>query len=196
MFRFRKNKTGAPLWHGKLFTLEWELSGCKWVLVHFDNGERKPWYKRTERPYRFRRWFLKKGNDRFSNLANVASPRIVIYSFRRYIAWPVRTVLPMEVRRLSVPAPEVNVFIPKVNCGGTGNPLRLDAPEIPLSSPPVPVTVPLTFKFNPSIFSTPSFNFPVMDWPVSEWVRNGRVSDGELTFTQLEKIHKSNSYAE
>ncbi|MFM2207958.1 MAG: hypothetical protein RL213_1933 [Bacteroidota bacterium] len=192
MFRFRKNKTGSPFWHGKLFTVEWELPGCKWVLVHYKNGERKPWYKRTERPYRFRRWFLKKGSDRFSNLANVDSPQVVIYVFRWYVAWPERKVLPMDVRRLSVPATEVRVFRPEVNCSVTGISLHVEVPEKTLSSPPSPVPAPFVLRLHPSVPALPSFDFPVMDWPVSEWVRNDRVRDGDLTFTQLEKIHKSN----
>jgi hypothetical protein len=87
---------------------------ARWVLVHFVNGQRKPWYKRTERPYRFRRWFIRKGEDSFSNIANVNEPRLTLYFFSWYIAFPKKIIVPMQVHALRVREPEPVVYPPEV----------------------------------------------------------------------------------
>ena len=101
-------------WHDKGFTLSWSGLNVRWVLVHFVNGQRKPWYKRTERPYRFRRWFIRKGEDSFSNIANVNEPRLTLYFFSWYIAFPKKIVVPMQVHALRVREPETAVYPPEV----------------------------------------------------------------------------------
>jgi hypothetical protein len=101
-------------WHDKGFTLSWSGLNARWVLVHFVNGQRKPWYKRTERPYRFRRWFIRKGEDSFSNIANVNEPRLTLYVFSWYIAFPKKIVVPMQVNALRVREPETVVYPPEV----------------------------------------------------------------------------------
>ncbi len=93
-------------WHGKGFTLNWDFPDAWWVLVYYHNGESKPWYHRTERPYRFRRWFSKRGQDRFQNIANFKRPAIDLFVFSGLSFWPVRLRLPMHVRILRVNEPE------------------------------------------------------------------------------------------
>jgi hypothetical protein len=101
-------------WHDKGFTLSWSGLNARWVLVHFVNGQRKPWYKRTERPYRFRRWFIRKGEDSFSNIANVNEPRLTLYVFSWYIAFPKKIVVPMHVHAIKVREPEMSIYPPEV----------------------------------------------------------------------------------
>jgi hypothetical protein len=101
-------------WHDKGFTLSWSGLNARWVLVHFVNGQRKPWYKRTERPYRFRRWFIRKGEDSFSNIANVNEPRLTLYVFSWYIAFPKKIVVPMQVHALRVREPETAIYPPEI----------------------------------------------------------------------------------
>jgi hypothetical protein len=100
-------KFSKPLhWHGKGFTLSWDFSPAWMVLVHFINGESKPWYRRTERPYRFRRWFFRKGRDRFRNLASFRHPYVTLYVFSGFSLLPRKIVIPMDVRILRVREPE------------------------------------------------------------------------------------------
>jgi hypothetical protein len=99
-------------WHGKGFTLNWDFPRAWWVLVYYHNGESKPWYHRTERSYRFRRWFSKSGQDRFQNIANFNRPWIVLYVFRGFSFWPDRYQLPMDVRILRVHEPEAILIEP------------------------------------------------------------------------------------
>ena len=87
--------------HDKLFTLSW-LSDARWVLIYYRNGQSKPWYKRPGRGYRFKRWFIKKGNDQFQNLANFQSPQVVMYFFFSLIAWPRKVVKQWSVTHLEV----------------------------------------------------------------------------------------------
>lgn len=93
-------------WHDKGFTLQWDYPEVKFVLVHFRNGQKKRWYKRTERAYRFKRWFLRKGKDSFSNIANYNAPFITLYLFSWYISFPQKVIIPMNVGALKVHEPE------------------------------------------------------------------------------------------
>lgn len=87
--------------HDKLFTLSWE-SDARWVLVRYKNGQSKPWYKRPGRNYRFKRWFVKKGNDQFQNLANFNAPQATLFFFPFLISFPTRKVVRWNVQHLSV----------------------------------------------------------------------------------------------
>ena len=93
-------------WHGKGFSLSFDFPGAWLVLISFDNGERKAWYRRTERPYRFQRWFWRKGKDQFQNIANVRSPEVILFVFKGFSPSPEKIVVPMDVRLLRVREPE------------------------------------------------------------------------------------------
>lgn len=101
-------------WHGKGFSLQWDFPNAWLVLVHFANGEQKRWYKRTERPYRFRRWFFRKGKDRFQNIANLHHPLITLYVFSGFSPFPKTKTIPMEVHALRVQEPEAALVKPMV----------------------------------------------------------------------------------
>ena len=102
-------------WQDKGFTLQWDYPEVKFVLVHFRNGQIKRWYKRTERAYRFKRWFLRKGKDSFSNIANFNAPYITLYLFSWYILFPKKVILPMNVGALKVHEPESLFTMPVAN---------------------------------------------------------------------------------
>ena len=93
-------------WHGKGFTLRWDFPNAWLVLVHFHNVEKKAWYRRTERAYRFQRWFLKKGKDQFQNLANFRKPEMCLFVFQGFSPFPEKIHIPMDVRILRVQEPE------------------------------------------------------------------------------------------
>ncbi len=95
-------------WHDKLFVLNWRLN-AKWVLVYFKNGQTKRWWKRTERPYRFKRWFVKSAQGSFSNLANYNHPYIIVYVFSSFFPWPTKRIIPMHVRRFQSAAMPVQM---------------------------------------------------------------------------------------
>ena len=101
--------SNAQQWHDKGFTLQWDYPEAKFVLVHFRNGQKKSWRKKTERSYRFKRWFLRKGKDSFSNIANYNAPFITLYLFTSYISFPQKVILSMNVGALKVHEP-VSLF--------------------------------------------------------------------------------------
>ena len=107
--------SNAQQWHDKGFTLQWDYPEVKFVLVHFRNGQKKRWYKRTERAYRFKRWFLRKGNDSFSNIANYNAPFVTLYLFTWYISFPKKVIIPMNVGALKVHEPESLLAKPVAN---------------------------------------------------------------------------------
>lgn len=107
IFRFINQPNNLPFQHNSLFKIEWQVADCKWLLIRYYNNEKKRWYKRTERSYRFRRWFLGKPSGTFSNLVNFHSPKIEFYIFSWYIAWPTKITIPIKVSRLSVKSPVI-----------------------------------------------------------------------------------------
>ncbi len=107
--------SNAQQWHDKGFTLQWDYPEAKFVFVNFRNGQNKRWYKRTERAYRFKRWFLRKGKDSFSNIANYNAPFITLYLFSWYISFPKKVIIPMNVGALKVHEPESLFAMPVAN---------------------------------------------------------------------------------
>lgn len=85
------------------------------MLIYYLNGQRKPWYKRTERPYRFRRWFLRGSTGTFSNLANISEPRITVYVFRYYICFPKKVVIPMRIVRMDIKHQRIGTQLAQVH---------------------------------------------------------------------------------
>lgn len=137
--------TEPLLWHGKGFTLSWDFPRAWAVLLHFHNGEQKPWYRRTERNYRFRRWFLKKGKDRFQNIASFQRPEIRLFVFSGFSLLPKKMVIPMEVRILRVSEPEVLPMPPRMKSNPL--PVRSRIPQAHVAELPVNPRMPeLNFK--------------------------------------------------
>lgn len=104
--------SNAQQWHDKGFTLQWDYPEAKFVLVNFRNGQNKRWYKRTERAYRFKRWFLRKGKDSFSNIANYNAQFVTLYLFSWYFSFPQKVIIPMNVGALKVHEPESLFALP------------------------------------------------------------------------------------
>jgi hypothetical protein len=102
VFHFKNHRPDQPFYHDKAFTLEWNLSHCKWILIRFFNSQRKAWYRSTERNYRFRRLFFRKAKGSFTNLANIHSPFIEVFTFPYWISLPKKYLIPMQVNRLVV----------------------------------------------------------------------------------------------
>jgi hypothetical protein len=155
-------------WHDKLFVLSWK-SDARWVLVCYRNGQSKTWYKRPGRGYRFKRWFVKKGDDQFKNIANVQSPQVVLYFFPYTISWPKRKVVQFDVQHLSIHQ----------------NTLTIAEHSMPFHSPEMQ-SVPLVNNTTHPVcdFKLPQMeliqselklansnflNTPECDWPANEW---------------------------
>ena len=148
-------------WHDKAFTLSWDLPNVWAVLVYFKNGQsRHFWFKRTERPYRFKRWFLKKGKDQFRNIANINSPSVTLYLFRGFWIWPHKVILPMQVEALRVIEPETRVV--GIEARNKNNSYRSTLPqlriqEIEIAKPKIPsitlINQVLDYSAHPSLES-------------------------------------------
>ena len=192
---FRKATPGMKFWHGKLFTVEWSMPHCKWVLIRHVNGNRKYWYKRTERPYRFRRWFIRKGVGRFSNLANIDFPYVVFYVFRWYFPWPKRVVLQMDVRRLTTTIPRSMVIRPRIKYYLCTRPLKLIAPDSEFNSPQLSTPALHIFSFQTVTAPTPVYNFPLLDNTSMEIIRKEIIKEDQTMSLPPNKTDKSHLYA-
>jgi hypothetical protein len=164
MWRFMKQTH----WHDKGFTLTWDFPDTKWVLLRFINGQKKPWYKFTERKYRFKRWFFLNNPGKFSNIANIESPRVVLYAFPWYISIPKKVVIPMNVQHLvletmplqmqDIPLHVNNALPPE-----THSQIRTRVPQLTVSIP-TSISPPQIKMALPEIQMTEQFSFHCSDW--------------------------------
>ncbi len=127
-------------WHGKGFTLHWNFPDAWLVLVHYHNGEQKAWYRSTERGYRFRRWFLKKGKDQFQNLAHFSRRELFLFVFKGFSPFPEKIRIPMDVRILRVQEPEAVMYRPWAK--PLAKPAHIKLPEFNKSLPSSISTLP------------------------------------------------------
>jgi hypothetical protein len=103
----------SPIWSGKSFRFSWDIPSAWGVWIYFHNGERKPWYRRTERPYRFRRWFFRGRKGTFRNIAHPDFPEITLYVFPKYSIFPTKQVISLRVNRLDISYFPIEVFQPQ-----------------------------------------------------------------------------------
>lgn len=99
----------TALWHQQLFRLDFEVPEARAVLVHYHNGIQRPWHLKTNRKYRFRRWFWRKGKDSFRNLANPNRPWIDLYVVESWFSWPKRVRITLNVGRVDLNSPDLSV---------------------------------------------------------------------------------------
>lgn len=134
MYEFKNNKNGV-FWHEQAFTLKWKFPISYLVCVLFYNGNRKVVlpivtnssdqvvdgnkYKRTNfiltlfkkkyRVYRYKRFYLKKAEDKFSNIANYRSQYIRLYIFITRYPWIKVVDVSMDVKLLRLRENKINV---------------------------------------------------------------------------------------
>lgn len=195
MFNFKNQPENLPFLHDKLFTLEWNLKGYKWILIHFVNGQKKRWYHRTERPYRFHRWFLRKPKGDFSNLANYDYPKIEIYLFAWYLAWPRKVVIPMKVNRLVTQDFSFHTDTPNPKYVPFSLECNQRKPDINLAS--IAVATNDTGLLSPAINLIPlQLSCSIeCDWPIANWMEQGLVNERILTYEYLQKLKKLPNHA-
>jgi hypothetical protein len=96
-------------WHGKSFRFRWDIQDAWGVMINYHNGERRAWYRRTERGYRFRRWFFYGPQGEFRNIAHSDFPEITLYVFRGYSLVPKKIRIPIRVGALTVFKPDIGI---------------------------------------------------------------------------------------
>ena len=134
MYEFKNNKNGV-FWHEQAFTYKWKFPISYLVCVLFYNGNRKVVlpivtnssdqvvdgnkFKRTNfiltllkkkyRVYRYKRFYLKKAEDKFSNIANYRSQYIRLYIFITRYPWIKVVDVSMDVKLLRLRENKINV---------------------------------------------------------------------------------------
>jgi len=134
MYEFKNNKNGV-FWHEQAFTLKWKFPISYLVCVLFYNGNRKvvlpivtnssdqvvdgnkfkrtnfilTLFKKKYRVYRYKRFYLKKAEDKFSNIANYRSQYIRLYIFITRYPWIKVVDVSMDVKLLRLRENKINV---------------------------------------------------------------------------------------
>ena len=157
----------TALWHRQLFRLTFEAPGAKAVLIRYHNGNSKPWYLRTGRTYRFKRWHWRKPSGRFVNLANAHRPVIDIWIFESWTKRPKHNRIRLNVGRIEVAAPHMESLTPEPVLSGKPDFHSCDPVVMPIalhvreSAPdeignlrPVPFTIELQRLDEPELYAT------------------------------------------
>lgn len=134
MYEFKNNKNGV-FWHEQAFTLKWKFPISYLVCVLFYNGNRKvvlpivtnssdqvvdgnkfkrtnfilTLFKKKYRVYRYKRFYFKKAEDKFSNIANYRSQYIRLYIFITRYPWIKVVDVSMDVKLLRLRENKINV---------------------------------------------------------------------------------------
>jgi hypothetical protein len=184
MFQFTRHSEKLPFLHDQLFTLQWNIPRCKWILIHYVNSQRKPWYKRTERPYRFRRWFFRRAQGSFSNLANIREPRITVYVFRFLISFPRKVVIPLRIGRMDINQNLLTTVIPDVHHQVSKPILQQHALSVMHVSPALSnLNLDLSASAPHLNISSPDINTEC-SWPVADWIEQGILHKDNLHLLQ------------
>ncbi|MFM2134912.1 MAG: hypothetical protein RL021_312 [Bacteroidota bacterium] len=196
MFQFKNHSDALPFYHDKLFTLTWDIKGYKWLAIRYVNSQRKRWYRRTERPYRFKRWFFRKAQGSFSNLANFDSPCIELYLFSWYLAWPRKLVIPMRVIRIEAMSPAILVNSPTVTLPPLQPVIRSCSAAIIIPEVDCNLPAPRIDGFNLQVVSQELRASITCDWPVTDWLEKGMVDRNRLDYETLQTLNQTSAYAE
>jgi hypothetical protein len=104
-----------PLWHQKAFSIRLNISEAKRILIWYHNGNRKPWWLRTDRAYRFRRLTWLKAPFVFRSIANENSQGLILWVFTGWLTLPKKIFVPLKVGRLSLLQPNLNTLTVSIN---------------------------------------------------------------------------------
>jgi len=184
MFQFLRHSGKLPFLHDQRFTLQWDIPRCKWILIHYVNSQRKPWYKRTERPYRFRRWFFRGAKGTFSNLANIHEPRITVYVFRYFICLPRKVLIPLRVGRMDISENSLHTMVPEVIAPSNKLDIQpCNPPDLKLSPAMSPLNM-YAERADLHIQLSISNLQNECTWPVSQWIAQGVIHQDNLHLLQ------------
>lgn len=174
-------------WHDKGFTLLFDFPEARWVLIRFVNGQKKPWYKITERKYRFKRWFFRKRRDKFSNIANLRSPQVILYVFPWFIAIPKKIIVPMRVKYLRTESTPLQIGEQNLSIIPMVQPIHSPAPSIKTSQIQIAIT---------SAATAPSMELDTRKIEVanlytfhcSDWIERGLITSQNVNISTLHKL--------
>ena len=174
-------------WHDKGFTLLFDFPEATWVLIRFVNGQKKPWYKITERNYRFKRWFVRRNQGKFSNIANLRSPQVILYVFPWFIAIPRKIVVPMHVQYMRTESIPLQVGEQNLSIRPMAQPIHSPAPSIMKSNIQIAITskamVPSMELEMRKIDIPDQFSFHCADW-----INRGLITTQNHNVLTLQKL--------
>lgn len=123
----------VALWHRQLFRLDFEVEGAKAVVIRYHNGNTKPWYMRTRRRYRFKRWFWRKPKDTFRNLANEDQPWIDLWIIHSWTTWPKHTRIRLNVGQIEIGQTDMTPQVPAMHLTQQ-TAFRMPLPSFPMQT--------------------------------------------------------------
>ena len=133
MYQFKDNKN--RFYHEQKFTLQWDFPEARWVVLKYFNGNKRVilpivtdsskqiadgsrfkilnsilWiFRKKKRSYRYKRFFVFKSKDEFTNVANFQSQFIQLYIVNANFPWVNSVKIQMHVQLLRIAESKINI---------------------------------------------------------------------------------------
>ena len=144
MYQFKDNNN--RFYHEQKFTLQWNFPEASWVVVRYVNGNRRVilpivtdsskqivdgskykfvnaflWiFRKKTRAHRYKRLFVRKPIDEFTNIANYRAQHIKLYLINSRFPWIIAELVQMNVNLLRLEENKLNVNIPQTEVSSFG----------------------------------------------------------------------------
>jgi hypothetical protein len=142
------NNTIANLIHGQPICLQYQTTGCWFVVIAYDNGDsflQRFFFRKPNSKILFRPWFFRKASGKFESVTNVYSPEITMWG----IGWGIKKLFNRRLR--------INFFNTVTQTVVAHTPTLPTMPEFRVNSPKVqiyPQIVTIKSAIQPRILNT------------------------------------------
>jgi len=213
MFHFKDNNN--QFYHEQKFTLQWNFPEARWVIVRYVNGNKRVilpivtdsskqvvdgskykflnsflWiFRKKTRKYRYKRLFVRRPVDEFTNIANYRNQHITLYLINSSFPWIKSERVQMNVRLLRLEEIKLNVEIPQGEVSSFG--FSENIPNAQLATPNILVNdlnveVKLT-NVNPQ-FDT-NILIPEIRKSINQLIASGEINEGITNESILQLIN-------
>jgi hypothetical protein len=213
MYQFKDNKSGV-YYHEQKFTLQWNFPNARWVILRYVNGNRRVilpivtdsskqvvdgskykflnsilwFFRKKTRKHRYKRLFVRKPVDEFTNIANYRYQHITLYSINSSFPWIKSERVQMHVKLLRLEENKLNVEIPQAQFSSFG--FSLNTPNAQIAVPDMLVNdmnveVKLS-NVNPS-FDT-NILTPEIRKSINQLIASGEITEGSTNESILQLI--------
>ena len=213
MYHFKDNNN--QFYHEQKFMLQWNFPEARWVIVRYVNGNKRVilpivtdsskqvvdgskykflnsflWiFRKKTRKYRYKRLFVRRPVDEFTNIANYRNQHITLYLINSSFPWIKSERVQMNVRLLRLEENKLNVEIPQGEVSSFG--FSENIPNAQLATPNILVNdlnveVKLT-NVNPQ-FDT-NILIPEIRKSINQLIASGEINEGITNESILQLIN-------
>lgn len=202
MYQFKDNKSGV-YYHEQKFTLQWDFPDARWVVVKYVNGNRRVilpivtdsskqivdgskykfvnaflWiFRKKTRKHRYKRLFVRKPVDEFTNIANYRFQHIKLYVIGSKFPWFKIVNVPMHVTLLRIEESNLNVHVEEPRLAhptmtASGASFEVNESDVSIENSNFKVVIP-----NMNTQSDVEFTCPSLNQSINQLIASGMISE-------------------